>query len=134
MATYRGTDGKADYGAAHVTIAQCRSWSIDDALGVIPINYKGIKHQQVKGGITSGTAQVVCDFDKATGVEDLVDLIATATPAGTPQELRLYIDADQYLTVSALFSHFNLTSPEGDAVAAITLDFVLSGAIDVTNL
>ena len=133
MATYSARDGKANWDTSDV--GQVKSWTIDDALEVIPVNYKGLKHQESKGGIASGTASITCDYDYAdAGQKKLVDALAAATPIVAPKTLKLYpYDAVKYLSVEALLTGWSFGSPESGLVP-ITFNFALSGAIDPSGL
>lgn len=127
MASVRGMDGSATYAAT--AIANLKSWTMDDGIGVIDVTVKGDAHQQVKGGVTSGSAKLTCVLDAVTGQLALINLLATATPAGAPGSLVVKADATKTWTVNALFTHWSIVSPEGDNPCTVELDFVTSGAI-----
>lgn len=90
---------------------------------------KGDKHQQVKGGVVSGTATLTALLDAVTGQLALINLLATATPAGTPGALVLTVDTGKTYTVQALYTGTTITSPEGDNPVTAEFHFTLSGQV-----
>lgn len=98
-------------------------------MGVIDVTVKGDKHQQVKGGVTTGTATLTALLDAVTGQLALINLLSTATPAGTPGALVLTVDTGKTYTMQALYTGHEITSPEGDNPVAVTFNFVKSGAV-----
>src|SRR5690242_6130809 len=97
MATWRGMDGSATYAAA--SIDNLKSWEFQTDLAVLDTSVKGTKHQTVVGGMTSGTARLTCLLDAVTGQLALINLLATATPAGTPGALVLTVNTGKTYTV-----------------------------------
>lgn len=127
MASFRGIEGSATYAAT--AIANLRTWAFTSSLGVIDVTVKGDKHQQVKGGVVSGTATLTALLDAVTGQLALINLLATATPAGTPGALVLTVDTGKTYTVQALYTGSTITSPEGDNPVAVEFHFTLSGQV-----
>lgn len=127
MASFRGQDGSATYGAA--SIANLRSWELTDALGVIDVTVKGDKFQNVKGGLVTGTAKLTAVLDAVTGQLSLITALMTATPTVAPAALVLTVDTGKTYTVQALYTGSTITSPEGDNPVVVDFNFVLSGQI-----
>src|SRR5436190_22469310 len=127
MASFRGIEGSASYAAT--AIANLKSWAFTSTMGVIDVTVKGDKHQNVKGGVVTGTATLTCVLDAVTGQLALISLLATATPAGTPGALVLTVDTGKTYTVQALYTGHTITSPDGDNPCTVDFNFTLSGAV-----
>lgn len=127
MATFRGIEGVATFNA--VAMGNLKAWMLTSSMGVIDTTVKGDKHQQVKGGVVSGTAQLTCLLDAVTGQLATINTIATATPAGLPLALVLTVDTGKTYTVQALYTGHEITSPDGDNPVTVVFNFTLSGAV-----
>jgi hypothetical protein len=129
MAVQRGQDGSATFAA--VSIGNLRTWELDTGMGVIDTTVKGDKHQQVVGGIVSGTVTLTALLDYVTGQQDLIDFLETATPTSTPGSLVLLAASGKTLTMQALYTGHQIISPEGDNPVTVRFTFTKSGAAAV---
>ncbi len=130
MANQRGQDGSATFGA--VAIDEIRSWSLSGvALEIIDDTVKGDTHRTFKGGLgDGGTVSFTCWLDYATAVQDIIDLINAGT--GAAVAFVLLAATGKTFTGSAVPLSYDIESPEGSALASITLNCKVSGAIGVT--
>ena len=130
MANQRGQDGSATYGA--VAIDEIRSWSLSGvALEIIDDTVKGDTHRTFKGGLgDGGTVSFTCWLDYATAVQDIIDLINAGT--GAAVAFVLLANTGKTFTGSAVPLSYDIESPEGSALATITLNCKVSGAVGVT--
>jgi hypothetical protein len=127
MATFRGLEGLATYGAANV--ANLKTWEITTSLAVIDTSVKGSKFQTVVGGQVSGTARLTCLLDAVTGQLSLITALMAASPTTTPAALVLTVDTGKTYTVQALYTGSQITSPEVEGLCTVQFDFTLSGQV-----
>ena len=124
--------GAPDDAAVNFTsnsMAQVTAWTLDSAMEVIPVNYKGLKHQESKGGIVSWNGTIAAVFDYGDPAQkELIDKIATGTPDGTIAALVLGTETKKQFYGGALLSGFSLGSPEGPALVPVSFNFAGDGA------
>lgn len=129
MATFRGMDGSATYNA--LPIGNLRSWEISEAQGQIDVTVKGDTHQQVVGGLITGTARLVTLLDYVTGQKDIADRISATTPNSTPATLVVTTATGKTHTVTALATGYTKTSPDGDNPVTAEYTFVTSSKVTI---
>ena len=130
MANQRGQDGSATFGA--VAIHELRSWSMDGvALEMIDDTVKGDAHRTFKGGLgDGGSITFTCYLDYGTAQQDIIDLINAGT--GSAVAFVLLVATGKTFTGNAVPQTYSIESPEGSAVATISITLKVSGAIGVT--
>ncbi len=130
MANQRGQDGSATYGA--VSIDEIRSWSMSGvSLEIIDDTVKGDTHRTFKGGIgDGGTLSFTCWLDYVTAQQDIIDLINAGTGDGVA--FVVLAATGKTFTGTAVPMSYDIESPEGSALASITLQCKVTGAVGVT--
>lgn len=130
MANQRGQDGSVTI--ATVSIDELRSWSFDGVvLEIIDDTVKGDTHRTFKGGLgDGGTMSVSCWLDYATAQQDVIDLINAGT--GDAVAFVLLAATGKTFTGNAVPQSYSISSPEGSALAEITLTLKVTGAVGVT--
>lgn len=130
MANQRGQDGSATIGA--ISLDELRSWSLDGVtLETIDDTVKGDTHRTFKGGIgDGGTITFTCWLDYTTAQQDIIDLINAGT--GDAVAFVLLAATGKTFTGNAVPQSYSIESPEGSALASITLNTKVSGAVGVS--
>lgn len=122
-------DGSATYNA--LAISNLRSWEITTTAGVIDTTVKGDTHQQVVGGLVSGTARCTALLDYVTGQKDVIDRLEATTPTGLPATLVLTTAAGKTFTVTALYTGHTITSPDGDNPVTAEFSFITTSKVTI---
>jgi len=130
MANYRGQDGSATWGG--VSIDELRAWRLDGVtLDIIEDTVKGDTHKTFKGGLgDGGTVTFTGWIDYATAQQDIIDLINAGT--GAAVAFVLTVDTGKTFTGNAVPQSYSIESPEGSALASVTITGKVSDAVGVT--
>jgi hypothetical protein len=126
MAVSKGYEGSVKVGSA--TVANVTEWSFSEAAEVIDITALGNSSRVKTTGLKSGSGSLTCQLD------DTDSSGQGAMDAGNSTlVLKLYTDADSYVTFTAVFSEVGVSVPL-DGVVQRTFTFESSGAITWTSL
>ena len=89
---------------------------------------KGDRHEKSRAGIPASTIRIECNLDSVTGQLDVINDFEAATPDETLKTLVFTVASGKSWTWTsgAYSTGYRITSPDGDAVVTIEIDFALT--------
>jgi hypothetical protein len=126
MATLRAMDSSGTFNA--LALSNARVLSIDTVRGLIDNTVKLDLHAQRAPGLVTHTASFAGVLDYVTGQKDAIDRLEAATPSLTAATLIYTWSTGKTWTWTsgALMVGYRITSPEGDAVVTVEVDWHLN--------
>jgi hypothetical protein len=126
MASQRGMDGSATYATIALTNLRNIRWSA--RRGIINTTVKGDLHAKKAGGLVDRSVSFDAVLDYVTGQKNVIDFLEAATPDVTIGTLVITVASGKTWTYTsgALFSGYEIISPEGDNPVTVSLEFELT--------
>ena len=126
MAEFLGREGSMTFAAA--AMASCRVIAYDTARPKINTTVKGDRREKSRPGIPVSTIRFSGVLDSVTGQLDVINDFEAATPDETLKTLVFTVATGKTWTwtTGAYSLGYRITSPEGDAVVTIEVDFALT--------
>jgi hypothetical protein len=126
MATFLGREGSMTFGGA--AVANCRVIDYQTNRPKVITTVKGDRREKSVPGIPVSTIRFEGLLDSVTGQLDVINDFEAATPDETLKTLVFTVASGKSWTwTSGAYSlGYQITSPEGDAVVTIQIDFALT--------
>jgi hypothetical protein len=126
MAEFLGREGSMTFGAA--AMANCKVISYQTARPKIITTVKGDRREKSRPGIPVSTVTFAGNLDSVTGQLDVINDFEAASPDETLKTLVFTVATGKTWTwtTGAYATDYRITSPDGDAVTTIEVDFALT--------
>ena len=126
MAEFLGREGSMTFAAA--AMSNCRVISYNTSRPKIITTVKGDRREKSRPGIPVSTITFAGNLDSVTGQLDVINDFEAATPDETLKTLVFTVATGKSWTWTsgAYATDYRITSPEGDAVTTIEVDFALT--------
>jgi len=134
MAFFRGEEGSVKFendGAATVTLASTRSWSLTINKDTLDVTDHGSTSREFVGSLISGSGSVELMYTASSADETaafLQDVLTTEDNANAAFELFLDTSGSKKISFSGIITSMDTSATVGE-LEVITCNFITSGAI-----
>ena len=126
MAEFLGREGTMTYGAA--AMSNCKVIGYNTARPKINTTVKGDRREKSRPGIPVSTITFAGNLDSVTGQLDVINDFEAASPDETLKTLVFTVAAGKTWTwtTGAYALGYRITSPDGNELVSIEVDFALT--------